>query len=88
MQVVGTEGVYVVDSSLLHRIPRSDREWRSTALADWEHLQFDRIAVTNNGRPLELQNTNKLWRVRLPMDGRADNDKIETALRGLRDSEG
>src|SRR5262249_11449962 len=86
VQVVGTEGVYVVDSGLVRRIPRSDRDWRETAMADWDHLQFDRVAVTNNGRPpLELQITNRLWRVRRPMDARGDNARIETALRGLHD---
>lgn len=85
LQVVGVEGVFVVDAELLKLIPQSPTDWRETALVDWAQLKFDRLVVTNVGKLLELQNnpTNDAWRMTLPMDTRADSGKVRAALKNL-----
>lgn len=85
LQVVGTEGVFIVDADLLKLIPRTANDWRETALVDWTQIQFDRVAVTNGGKLLEVQfnRTNGLWRMTSPMDTRADSGKIRESLSHL-----
>jgi hypothetical protein len=88
VQVVGVAGIYVTDAEWLKLLPQTPGDWRSTALADWNHLEFDRLIVTNAGRaqPLELQRnpTNQLWHLVSPTPARADGDKVEQALENLR----
>jgi hypothetical protein len=86
VQVVGNEGVHVVDAALLKLIPRTDKDWRETALVDWRHFEFDHLSATNGGKILELQRnpTNQLWRIiHHPLDARADNDRVERSLANL-----
>lgn len=86
-QVIGAEGVFVLDAALLKLMPHTDKDWRETALADWRHLEFDHFTATNGGKILELQRnpTNKLWRiVHQPMDTRADNEKVGRSLASVR----
>jgi hypothetical protein len=87
LQVVGTEGIHVVTAELLRLIPQSANDWRETALLDPAKIHFDQLTVTNAGKTLSLQRnlTNKLWRMILPMETRADSDKVEEALRQLQD---
>jgi Domain of unknown function (DUF4340) len=82
LQVVGGEGVYVVDTDLLKYIPRSADDWRDTALLDLKGLAFDRLAVTNGAKVFELRRdaTNQLWRMVFPLQARANNAKIEESL--------
>jgi hypothetical protein len=86
VQVVGNEGIHVVDAGLLKLIPRTDKDWRETALVDWPHLEFDHLSATNGGKILELQRnpTNQLWRIiHHPLDARADNARVEQSLANL-----
>ena len=85
VQVVGVGGVFVVDAELLRFIPRTANDWRETALADWNHIKFDRVVATNAGRILDLQYfpTNQAWRMTLPIATRADRDKVGTSLQRL-----
>jgi len=85
VQVVGVERVFIVDAELLKFIPRDVNQWRDPALADWRQIAFDRVLVTNLGKVLALQldPTNRLWRMTLPMEARADCDKVLAALRQL-----
>ncbi len=85
VQVVAAGGVYVVDADLLTLIPQTADQWRETALADWRQLRFDRVVVTNAGKILELQlnPTNKLWRMVLPLPTRADSRLVEESLQRL-----
>jgi hypothetical protein len=82
LQVVGLEGVFVVDAGLLGLVPQSPDQWRDTALADWAHLEFDRLTVSNAGKLLELQlnPTNNIWRMLSPNDVRADSAKVRNRL--------
>jgi len=85
VQVIGDDRVFIVDAGFLRFIPRTVNEWRDLALADWRQLAFDRLLVTNSGKVLELQldPTNRLWRMILPMESRADGGKVVSALRQL-----
>ncbi|HLP77595.1 MAG TPA: DUF4340 domain-containing protein, partial [Candidatus Paceibacterota bacterium] len=85
LQIVGSEGVYIVDADFVRLLPQTADDWRETALVDWAALKFDRIAVTNAGKLLELQlnPTNDLWRMTSPMDTRADSGKVRDALKRL-----
>src|SRR5262249_33925634 len=47
VQVVGDEGVYVVDADFLKFIPRKPDDWRNRTLLDAKLLAFDRVVVTN-----------------------------------------
>jgi hypothetical protein len=85
VQVLGVEGVYVVDADFLKYLPRSADDWRDTTLIDLQQLALDRLAVTNGTKIFELRReaTNKLWRMVYPLPARANNPKIEEALQLL-----
>jgi hypothetical protein len=85
LQVVGVEGVYVVDAGFLSYLPRSVNDWRDTALVNLEGLAFDRLAVTNGTKIFELRRdgTNKLWRMVYPLQARANNPQVEQSLQAL-----
>src|SRR5436190_190774 len=53
LQVVGDQGVYVVDEALLKHIPQSADDWRNRVVFDLTKT-FDRITVTNAGNGFEL----------------------------------
>src|ERR1035438_6855855 len=89
LQVVGVDGVYVVDADFLKYIPRTADDWRDTTLIEFKGLTFDRLAVTNGAKVFELRRdaTNKLWRMVYPLQTRANNAKVEeslVALQGVR----
>ncbi len=85
LQVVGVEGIYVVDADFLKYIPRSADDWRDTALINLDGLVFDRLAVTNGTKIFELRReaTNKLWRMVYPLQARANSAKTEESLQKL-----
>jgi hypothetical protein len=85
VQVVGTPGVFVVDSSWLKLVPMTATNWRETALVDWNLIPRDRLVVTNAGKILELQAnlTNNQWQMNFPVHTRADVDKVVGALQRL-----
>jgi len=86
LQVVGREGVYVVDAGLFALLPKSINDWRDPALVTLEGLNFDRLAVTNKTTAFVLQRdaATQDWRVVWPpINARADNARIEDALTNL-----
>jgi hypothetical protein len=85
LQIVGVDGVYVVDADFLKDIPHTPEDWRNTTLIDLKGLAFDRLAVTNGAKVFELRRdaTNKLWRMVLPLPARANNAKVEESLQAL-----
>jgi hypothetical protein len=85
LQVVGVDGVFVVDAGFLNYLPRSVNDWRDTALINLNGLAFDRLAVTNGTKMFELrrQGTNKLWRMVYPLQARANNPQAEQSLQTL-----
>ncbi len=81
LQVVGTEGVFVIGSDFLKLIPSSVNDWRDRALVDMNRLQADRVSVTNAGRTFSFQrNRPGPWRLVSPLNARADQARIHDAL--------
>lgn len=85
VQVVGTEGVFVVDARLLQLLPGKVDDWRDTGLLDLRNIVFDRLMVSNATTPLQLAqaNTNSLWRLTAPLAARADNARLVDSLQKL-----
>lgn len=85
VQIVGVEGVFVVDSQLLRFLPAKSDDWRDTALVDLRGLGMDRIIVSNANTVVELRQpaTNELWRLTAPMAARADNVRLGEAMQKL-----
>lgn len=85
VQVVGVEGVFVVDSQLLRLLPTKSDDWRDTALVDLRGQTLDRITVSNANTVVVLQQsaTNELWRLTGPMSARADNLRLMDAMQKL-----
>lgn len=85
VQVVGTEGVFVVDARLLQLLPAQPDDWRDTGLVDLRNLFFDHIIVSNAATVLHLaqENTNSLWRITAPLSARADNFRLAELLQQL-----
>jgi hypothetical protein len=100
LQVEGDLGAYVVDAELMKYLPHSADDWRDTSLVNLQALTFDRIAVTNNvkgdagrvGLPvssstfvLQRDPVTRAWRMVWPLDARANQTRIEEALRKLQE---
>ena len=85
LQVVGDEGIYLVDASVLNVFPRQANDWRDTLLLNLKGLAVDRLVVTNSSRVMELQRdaADKPWRMVQPMKARADNPRIGGLLQNL-----
>jgi len=85
VQVVGVEGVCLVDATLLKLLPRNVDDWRDSAFADLQRTRFDRINISNTVASLEVQRdpTNLVWRLTRPMSARADSQRINLALQKL-----
>lgn len=85
VQVVGTEGVFVVDARLLQLLPGKVDDWRDTGLVDLRTITFDHLVVSNATTLLHLkqENTNALWRLTYPLTARADNFRLMDALQKL-----
>lgn len=85
LQVVGTEGIFLVDGSLWRLLPQTPDDWRSATFVNLAGLAFDRITVSNIARGFELERDapGRPWRLARPMQARADNPKIAELLQRL-----
>ena len=85
VQIVGVEGVFVVDSQLLKLLPAKSDDWRDTGLVDLRGQVLDHITVSNANNLIQLQQatTNELWRLTAPMSARADNLRLVDAMQKL-----
>lgn len=82
VQVVGVEGVYVMDADLLRALPRKLDDWRDTGLINLSGLLFDHLTVSNASSVLELQRdpTQALWQLTRPVPARASNLRLYESL--------
>ncbi len=82
VQVVGVEGVYVMDADLLRALPRKLDDWRDTGLINLSGLIFDHLTVSNASSVLELQRdpTLALWQLTRPVPARANNLRLFESL--------
>jgi len=85
VQVVGVEGVYVMDADLLRALPRKLDDWRDTALINLNGLGFDHLTISNASAVLELQrdSVSALWQLTRPVPARANNPRLREALQKL-----
>lgn len=85
LQVVGAEGLYVVNADWLKLVPQTANEWRDPGFVCLQGLAFDRLVVTNQGAAFELQRgaARSGWQLTQPRQARADNAKIAEAFRAL-----
>jgi hypothetical protein len=87
VQVVGHEGIYIVDADLLQFIPQQPNAWREARLFNHRQLAFDRVCVTNGSKTFELsrqQVGNGSWQIITPgARTRADSPKIESLATNL-----
>ena len=85
VRVVGADGALVTDAGWLQLLPQDVTAWRDTSLLAGL-TGLDLIEITNGVKAIELQRdpTNHLWRMTRPLNARADNEKITTALEQLR----
>lgn len=88
VEVDGQPGLSVVNADLLDKVPRSPHDWRTTALFHLGDEKPDRVEISQRATffALQLDATNKLWRLDRPRH-RADQfqvrhllDKIQLAL--------
>ncbi len=84
-QVVGADGIYVIDSDLLNLVPKNVDEWRDHGLANWSEVAFDTLKTKAGNNSLELQFNPKnfMWRMTRPLEARADNQKINELLQKI-----
>ncbi len=69
LEVDGKPGIYVVSTAILDRLPRTQNDWRDTALFTVPEEKVDRFEVTRAGTggfALQRDPTNKLWRLTRP----------------------
>lgn len=85
VQVVGVEGVYVMDADLLRALPRKLDDWRDTGLINLSGLEFDHLTVSNASALLALERepTQALWQLTRPVPARADNPRLREGLQKL-----
>jgi hypothetical protein len=88
VEVDGQPGLSVINADLLDKIPRSPHDWRTTALFHLGDEKAERVEISHGATfyALQLDATNKLWRLDRPRH-RADQfqvrqllDKIQLAL--------
>jgi hypothetical protein len=85
LQVVGNPSIYLADSSLLKLIPAGKDQWRDLAVLNLAQRQFDALKVRSPGKSfdLELEPSTGLWRMKSPLQVRADSPKINDLLEKL-----
>jgi hypothetical protein len=88
-QIVGREGIYVLDAEVLKLLPASADDWRDRALVKFHSSGVHTINITNAGRPvieLQFEPTDQVWRVRKPLPARADGAYLMAMLEALKSS--
>jgi hypothetical protein len=81
VEVDGQPGLAVVNADLLDKIPRSPHDWRTTALFHLGDEKADRVEISHGAisYALQLDSTNKLWRLDRPRH-RADQFQVRQLL--------
>jgi hypothetical protein len=84
LQQVGSDGVYVTDSALLDRLPKSATDWRDPTFLDFSTLKFDRFHVRAGQRDFQVERSpGGPWRLSKPRLARADNALVQQLFQQL-----
>jgi hypothetical protein len=81
-QVVGIEGIDIINAGFAGLVPTNAGQWRDTAFVNLQGLPFVELDVTAVGGQLKFQreSPDKPWSMVSPIRARADNDKINNLL--------
>ena len=81
VRVEGIPGAFETDTSWLQFLPHDANDWRDTTLVDVP-ASTDWLVITNGTQAIELRHdvTNRLWRMVRPLQARANNLLIVSAL--------
>ena len=79
LNVRGSDQVFVAGANVLNWIPTNQLQWRDLTVLDLAGAPFQKLEVrsTNWNFDLELDTTNRLWRMTKPLDA-ADSSPIYT----------
>lgn len=85
LQVVGEDGVYVVDDRLLDRLPSTANDWRDPQLFSLEGAAWNRLEIRAGQRDLRVERdpVTAQWRMLRPLPARADGMLIERLVTEL-----
>jgi hypothetical protein len=85
VRVKGADGAQVTDTAWLQFLPHDASDWRDTTLVEVP-AALDWLVVTNGTQAIELRRdpASHLWRMVRPLQTRANNLSIATALQQLR----
>ena len=85
LQPVGSDGVFITDSTLFDRIPQSASDWRDPTFLDFSGLKFDGLHVRAGPRDFEVERSPgvPLWRLTKPRLARADNVLLQQLFQRL-----
>src|ERR1051326_3168277 len=86
LQQVGSDGVFVTDSTLLDRLPKSATDWRDPTFLDLSAVRFDRLHVrAGRQRDFEVERSagGTLWRLTQPRVARSDNALLQQLFQQL-----
>ena len=83
-QRVGDEGVFTADAALLDSLPETTSGWRNRALFTVSAAAVDRVELRGRTQ-FEARRTvgpggSVRWRLVLPVEARADGDRLETMM--------
>ncbi len=86
VQVVGAQGICVLDAEVLKWIPDKANAWRDTAMFDLGADSFDSVQVTVGERVMELKrdSAGPAWQIVRPMQARADAVRLQKLIQSLR----
>jgi hypothetical protein len=80
LQVVGGDGVYVVDAAFLDFLPQSANDWRDTTLLQIPN-SLNVIKARSGNKGFTLVRTNNSWRMTSPQQAHADAEKVADLLK-------
>jgi hypothetical protein len=85
VRLLGAADAAVTDTAWLKLLKPAAEDWRDTTLVDVPEA-VDWLVITNGSQAIELRRgvTNRLWRMVSPLQARADNLLIVSALEKLR----
>ena len=84
LQIVGGDGYFLVDAALLHVLPAHANGWRTPfAVSSITLANGIEVRTPSGAMRLELNPTNRLWRMTRPLDSRAANAKIRQMIEEL-----
>ncbi len=84
-QVVGRDGLFVIDAASLPALPLHANQWRETSLLSFPVASVDRVEVrpSTNGFVVLQDPTNKVWQMSKPLLTRANAARIDHLLRAM-----